>query len=183
MTAKTVTEVVAAIVSELTPLGSEERRRVIQASLVLLGDAPSAFEKNPRLDERHDVGDEDLPARARAWIKQNGLSLEQMHQVFHLRGTDVEIIASNIPGNSNRDKVRHAYLLMGAARLITLGEPRFDDKEARSLCERFGIFDGTNHTKYVKGGNELAGSKDKGWALTAPGLKQAALLISELSRA
>ena len=73
-------------------------------------------------------------------------------------------------------------LVAGAARLIVTGEPKFDDREARDLCERFGFFDPTNHSKYVKGGSEFTGSKDKGWTLTAPGLKQAALLIAELTR-
>lgn len=182
MTSKSVTEVVAAIVKELTPLGAEERRRVIQASLVLLGDTP-VMSADHAPDAREDVADPGLSPRARAWTKQNGLSMEDLQQTFHIDGSDCQLIVSAIPGKANRDRVRNAYLLTGAAQLIATGEPRFDDREARVLCERFGFFDPTNHSKYVKGGNEFTGSKDKGWTLTAPGLKQAALLVSELSRA
>ena len=45
-----------------------------------------------------------------------------------------------------------------------------------------GFFDGTNHMKYMKGGNEFTGSKDKGWTLTAPGLKVGASLVTQLSK-
>lgn len=182
MMTKSVTEVVAAIVKELTPLGTEERRRVIQASLVLLGDAP-VVAAVPTSEIETEVSDPGLSPRARAWTRQNGLSLEELQQTFHLEGNDCQLIVSEIPGKANRDRVRNAYLLAGAARLIATGEPKFDDREARDLCERFGFFDPTNHSKYVKGGNEFTGSKDKGWTLTAPGLKQAAQLISELTRA
>lgn len=183
MMTKSVTEVVAAIVKELTPLGAEERRRVIQASLVLLGDAPVAAAVPPTSEAEGEVADPGLSPRARAWTRQNGLSLEDLQQTFHLEGNDCQLIVSEIPGKANRDRVRNAYLLAGAARLIVTGEPKFDDREARDLCERFGFFDPTNHSKYVKGGNEFTGSKEKGWTLTAPGLKQAAQLISELTRA
>jgi hypothetical protein len=182
MTAKSVTEVVAAIVKELTPLGAEERRRVIQASLVLLGDAPVVAAVHAP-DVEDEVAESSLPPRARAWTRQNGLSLEELQQTFHIEGDDCQLIVSEIPGRANRDRVRNAYLLVGAARLIATGEPRFDDRGARDLCERFGFFDPTNHSKYVKGGNEFTGSREKGWTLTAPGLKQAALLISEFTRA
>lgn len=182
MTTKSVTEVVAAIVKELTPLGAEERRRVIQASLVLLGDAPVvAAAHGP--DAGEEAADASLSPRARAWARQNGLSSEELQQTFHIEGSDCHLIVSEIPGKANRDRVRNAYLLAGAARLIATGEPKFDDREARDLCDRFGFFDPTNHSKYVKGGNEFTGSKERGWTLTAPGLKQVALLISEFTRA
>ena len=178
---KSVTEVVAAIVKELTPLGAEERRRVIQASLVLLGDTP-VVAAAPTSEAEAEVANMGLSPRARAWIRQNGLSLEELQQTFHLEGNNCQLIVSEIPGKANRDRVRNAYLLAGAARLMVTGEPKFDDKVARDVCERFGFFDPTNHSKYVKGGNELTGSKEKGWTLTAPGLKQAAQLIAELTR-
>lgn len=181
MTSKSMTEVVAAIVGELTPLGAEERRRVIQASLVLLGDAPLAPTDHVALAQEN-VADVSLLPRARAWTKQNGLSMDELQQAFHIENGDCQVIVSAIPGNSNRERVRNAYLFAGAAQLMVTGEPRFDDKEARALCERFGFFDRTNHSKYLKGGNEFTGSRERGWTLTAPGLKQAALLISELNR-
>jgi hypothetical protein len=181
MTSKSVTEVVAAIVSELTPLGPEERRRVIQASLVLLGDAPVASTDGASIAQV-DFADVGLMPRARAWMRQNGLSMEELQQAFHIEGSDCQVIVSAIPGKANRERVRSAYLLTGVAQLMVTGEPRFDDREARELCVRFGFFDTTNHSKYVKGGNEFTGSREKGWILTAPGLKQAALLISELNR-
>jgi hypothetical protein len=179
MAKKNITEIVATIVAELTPLGPEERQRVVQASLTLLGDAPIAsIRKSADVDEDPDGGT--LPIRARTWMKQNGLSLEQLHQVFHITDGDVEIIAADVPGDGRRERVRNAYVLLGIARLLSTGDAQFDDAGARALCERSGFYDQTNHMKYMRGGNEFTGSKDKGWTLTAPGLKHGAGVVKTL---
>jgi hypothetical protein len=179
---KSLTDIVATLVEELTPLGSDERHRAIQASLTLLGEAPIQAVGGTKSNEQHgaeeDVGE--FSARSRIWMRQNSISPEELLQVFHVNEGEVEIIASEIPGKSNRDKVRNAYVLLGIARLISLGEAKFDDKSARALCASSGFYDKTNHMKYMKGGNEFTGSKDKGWMLTAPGLKHGAEIIKEL---
>jgi predicted XRE-type DNA-binding protein len=182
---KSVAEIVGTIVNELTPLASEERLRVIQASMTLLGEAPIgsrnvAAAANEQSGETEDVGS--LPTRARTWIKQNQLSPEQLEEVFHIGSEGVDVIASEIPGKNNKEKVRNAYVLLGIARLLGSGEPKFDDKAARALCESSGFYDHTNHMKYMKGGNEFTGTKDKGWTLTGPGLKRGAVLVMELSK-
>ena len=98
MTKKNITDVVGAIVDELQPLTSEERRRVIQASLTLLGEVGV---KN--LDEAPDEqgADEEssgkLPNRARSWIKQNNLSLDEIQQVFDLAEEGATVIAPGSP--------------------------------------------------------------------------------------
>jgi hypothetical protein len=182
MTKKTVTDIVGTIVDELTPLTSEERQRVIQASLTLLGEQPLTSLRSVGEREEEDGDIDQVPIRARTWMKQNGLSMEQLQQVFHKGDEGIDIIASEMPGRSTKEKVRSAYVLVGIAQLLSSGDSRFDDKLARSLCETLGIYDPTNHTKYLKGGNELAGTKDKGWTLTAPGQKRGAAIVAELSK-
>ena len=179
---KSMMDVVRVIVEELTPLESEERQRVIQASLTLLGEA--SVKGMPKLDDHEDnsVGDgEGFSSRARSWMRQNDLSSELLSHVFHFDPNGMEIIASDIPGKTNRDKVRNAYVLLGVAGFLSSGETRFDDKAARALCERYGFYDKTNHMKYMRGGNEFTGSKDAGWTVTAPGLKHAAVVIKQLT--
>jgi hypothetical protein len=186
MTKKSMTEVVALIVDQLNPLSSEERQRVVQASLMLLGEsfakpAAKTTDETRLVDE--DESGSDLPVKARSWIRQNGLSRDQLGQVFHFGEDGVECIASEIPGKTNREKVRNAYVLSGIARLLEAGDSHFADKVSRKLCEDSGFYDHTNHSKYVKGGNEFIGSREKGWTLTAPGLKQGVALVQALSRA
>jgi len=189
MTTKGAVEVVGKIVEELTPFPTEERLRIVRASLTLLGDEPRAKGASDPVSgtgqdspsgSAPDVGA--LPTRAQTWMKQNQLSLEQLQQGFHMDGDTVEVIASEIPGATNREKVRNAYILTGIGRLLTTGEPKFDDKAAREICEKYGFYDPTNHSKYVKGGNELSGKKETGWILTAPGLKHGAVLIADIAR-
>lgn len=180
---KSMAEVVGAVVKELSPLGAAERQRVIRAALALLGDeiieqpSPMSVSSSSSLSER----DDEAPPRARMWMRQNGISQENILQVFHSGPEGVEIIAPEIPGSNNREKVRNAYVLVGIAKLFAGEDAHFDDLTARSLCERFGFYDPTNHSKYVKGGNEFVGAKEKGWTVTAPGLKQGAALVKQLA--
>lgn len=178
---KNVIEIVGSLVEQLTPLSSEDRQRVLQAVLALLGEKPSdpSAKSSPQQPVADAIVDgNDFPPRARTWMRQSQVSADLVHNLFHKGGSGLEIIASEIPGKTNREKVRNAYVLLGIARFLETGEGKFDDKPARALCERFGFFDGTNHMKYMKG-SEFAGNKDKGWTLTAPGLKRGAALVKE----
>jgi hypothetical protein len=176
MSKKSITQAVVQVVDELTDFSPEERRRIVQASLTLLGDAPAPLDG--RIADKN--GDHGFPAKANMWMKQYGLTAEQMSQVFHPGKNGMEIIAQ-IPGASRREQVRNAYVLSGIAQMLTYGETKFDDKAARQLCENRGFFDGTNHMKYMKG-VEFIGSKEKGWVLTTPGLKYGAALVIELAK-
>ena len=179
---KSLTEVVATLVDELTPLVSEDRHRAIQATLTLLGEQP--IKMGARIGNDEEEGGtqdtEGLSARSQTWMRQNGIIADDLHQVFHISNGGIEVIAPEIPGRSNRDKVRNAYVLLGIAMLISSGESKFDDKSARALCVKLGFYDKTNHMKYMKGGNEFIGSKEKGWTLTAPGMRRGAEIIKEI---
>jgi len=91
-----VTEVVAKMVDILEPLSSEERRRVIGASLTLLGDEPTTLQKVSEAGDRPENGEAKnrFPPRAQAWMKQHAVSSEEVQQVFHSDGGTVEVIDS-----------------------------------------------------------------------------------------
>lgn len=188
MADKKATQVVAEIVELLTPFESAERIRVIQASLTLLDEtlpaaprkagAPSENPGNDTID-----GMPGLHSRAHAWMKQNSVSVEALEQVFHFENGGASIIAGEIPGKNNKDKTLNAYVLVGLSYFLSTGNAAFDDKSARSLCESSGCYDQGNHSYYIKNkGNEFTGTKEKGWTLTAPGLKRAAAIIKEITK-
>jgi hypothetical protein len=183
MSKKSITDVVGTVVDELAPLSSDERQRVIRATLALLGESQEDAPQS-RNNQRPASGDVDeLPHRARSWMQHNQLSEEELQRVFHISGTGVEVIAAEIAGKGRSEQVRNAYLLTGLSRLLISGDPSFDDKTARALCESLGCYDSTNHAKYMKDkGNEFTGTKGGGWTLTAPGLKRAAALVKELGK-
>jgi len=106
-------------------------------------------------------GAEMFPARVKAWMRQYDLSVDQLQQSFLIENGAVEFIGE-ISGKNNKEKVRNAYILAGISVYLLTGEQRFDDAAARTLCVRFGIYDHTNHSKYMKGGNEFAGSRERG---------------------
>lgn len=169
------------IVEILTPMSAEERARVVRAALVMLGDSST-----PSGMDDHGGGDEisrDIPPRARAWMKQYAVTPEQLEEVFHLVDGTIEVIAAELPGKNRKEQTYSAYVLTGIGQLLLNGTPVFDDKTARSLCEAAGCYDVANHAASLKGkGNEFAGSKDRGWTLTAPGLKRGADLIKDMNK-
>jgi len=188
MTAKKTTEIVSEIVELLTPVESAERIKVIQASLTLLGETLPGGHRNVH-DASGDLLDDSgsglsiSSVRARAWMKQNNVSPEELEQVFHLEDGGADVIAGEIPGKNKKEKALNAYVLVGLGKLLAAGNAAFDDKEARSLCESSGCYDQANHSSTIKDkGNEFTGSKEKGWTLTAPGLKRAALLVKEIAK-
>lgn len=167
----------ATIVGVLSPHSSEERARLVRAAMVLLGDdvpaASSAFTDSP-------VTLTGLSPKAAAWMKQNGLTSDQLQQAFHVSDGAAEFIGT-LPGNSKKEQTYNAYIVTGIGQLLVKGEPSFEDKAARALCISAGCYDNANHSSHLKDrGNEFTGSKDKGWTLTAPGLKRGAEIIKQI---
>ena len=174
------------IVEILTHLPSEERARVVRAAMVLLGETQSPMTSSRDVTNGIEVVSGDgvnLPPRARAWMKQNDIKEDDLQQVFHLTENGAEVIAAHIPGKKKKGQTYNAYILTGIAQMLATGNPIFQDKAARALCESSGCYDNANHSAHIKGrGNEFTGTKEKGWTLTAPGLKRGAELIKELNK-
>jgi hypothetical protein len=174
-------EVTTKLVEALSPLNSEERRKVLQAAFALLGESPmlQSSEQDKSAD-RSDLTSSSLPVRARSWMRQYGIPEEKLFQVFNLSNGRAEIIAS-VPGKDTKERMLNCYVLTGIASLLSAGEFAFEDKAARETCRASGCYDANNHSSYLKGkGNVFSGTKEKGWVLTAPGQKWAAELIEIL---
>jgi hypothetical protein len=186
-----ITEITAKVVKMLAPLASDERQKVIQASLTLLGEAGVGFGGSDTSSLSAGGGDkgkttsgvQGLSAKANSWVRQNGITSAQLEDVFDITAEGVAVIASTIPGKNGKEKTINAYVIQGVARLLVSGEGSFDDKSARELCETLGCYNSPNHAVYLSAvGNVLTGSKDKGWRLTAPGLKRGAELVKEITK-
>jgi len=116
-------------------------------------------------------------------MRQYQLTLSQIGQVFHIADGEISIIASTAPGKNSKEQTHNAYVLQGISCLLASGNPSFTDKDARKVCQDLGCFNRGNHATYMGDkGNVLAGSKDKGWSLTGPGLKQGADIVKELTK-
>jgi predicted XRE-type DNA-binding protein len=181
----TTTEILTAtssLVALLEPLDAADRRKVITAALTVLGDVVEPAAK-PNIDNAEDGGgDSELPPKAKVWMKQNSLSQAQLDHVFHIEDESVHVIASEIPGKGLKEKTINAFVLTGVSKLLQTGEAKFDDKLARDICKTAGCYSNPNHSTYMKDkGNVLSGSKNTGWALTAPGLKAGADLVKEIA--
>jgi hypothetical protein len=171
-------DIVGKIVDLLAPLSSEERGRVVSASLTLLGETKNAGATT----EAEDGGTITTSGKAKTWQKQNNITANQLSQVFHCGDGKVDVIAGEMPGKNKKEQTLNAYVLEGIAQLLISGEAKFSDKDARALCSSAGCYDATNHAATLKAkGNWFTGTKEKGWVMTAPGLKHAATLVKNLA--
>jgi hypothetical protein len=187
MSTSELMKVTEGIVDLLNPLTCEERRRAVQAAFALLGEGSPPLSNAPAGDAAISVSGDAHPtasAKAQIWVKQNAISIQALDQVFHIEEGKATFIAGEMPGKSDREKTINAYIVAGLASLIASGELRFTDKQARDLCISVGCYDKNNHGTYLKAkGNNFAGTKDKGWTLTAPGLKASAKIVTDLTKA
>jgi hypothetical protein len=170
-----ITDVTAKLYKLLEPLEPDMRRRALAGALGMLGEPVSAIAVSKK--EAAVEVDCDYPARAATWMKQNGVSIEQLAHVFH--GSD--LIAHQVPGSNKKEKTLNTYILTGIGQLVQTGEPRFDDSVAREACKSHGCYDSANHSNIIKArGNAFTGSKKSGWAVTTPSLKTGADLVKQI---
>lgn len=178
-------EATSRLVNILADFSSEERLRIVKASLTLLGDefTPSSGQPEPQNSGQQnqgnpDYGNSNIPLQVRQWMNKNGVSEEQLEHFYHFdQGRAIPIA---LPGSakSKREKTINAYIATGLASYLISGDASFSDAEARKFCEESGCYDSPNHTKALKAlGNKVTGSKHAGWKLTTPGLTAAAELV------
>lgn len=183
-----ITSATTKLFEVLQPLQSEERLRVVEAALTLLGERPMKFgggsplgpgagASQARQDDSQDDGVK-LSSAARAWARKHGITADTLLHYFDISDGKATVIG--LPGSSKEKKAQalNTYLMTGLANYLTTGDASFSDEDARKLCVHFGCYDKGNHSKYLADlKNRVHGSKSAGWKLTAPGLEAAAELL------
>jgi hypothetical protein len=175
------------IIDALKPLPSEERRRVVSAAMVFLGEkgAPTIpADPAPPSKVHHDSeSDGSYSSQAVTWMKQQSVSEEELERVFHFEEAGGFVI-HDVPGKSSREKTLNTYTLTGLGAFLTANVRTFDDATSRGFCRTLGCFDKGNHAKFLKGKHpDFTGDKGKGYSLTNPGLKRGAALVKQLAGA
>jgi hypothetical protein len=188
-----IAEITGKVVALLEPLSSEDRQKVINASLTLLGETSTGGRasgggsgvngQGRDLNGKGDHNLEGISAKAQNWMKQNQLTMAQLERLFDVGADGTTVIASEVPGKNGKEKTINAYVLQGVSRFLASGESAFDDQHARKVCEHFGCYDRANHARTLnEKGNLFTGAKGTGWKITAPGLQRGADLIKQLTK-
>ncbi len=168
---------------------NELLKRSFQAVLTLRGDTMALAEPNkPNVASNSNQGgdagefsDTKIGPKALKWVQRNGITREQLDEVFHLVGDTIDVTASEIPGNGKKEMTANCYLLMGARGLLQFDEPKLNESDTLELCKRLTAYDKNNHTTFRKQvGNKVTGSKPD-FLLTGPGEKAAAELIKQMA--
>ncbi len=187
---KPITQVTTELYELLEPLPSDDRRRSLAAAMALLNEefdlggkkqAGRSQGGDRTRRETPDVGT-GLGDNATRWMIQNKLNREALDQMFHINSGKTELIASDVPGKSRKEKTVSCYLLVGIRNLLSSDEPQFGDKEALEFCHLTDAYDKNNHTANRNAlGNRVSGDRTSGFNLTVPGLRDAAKLIKEMA--
>lgn len=176
--ASALTDAMTKVVEVIAPLTSEERVRVIQAAMALLGEQAAPLSKGTKV-AAPPAGDwSDVAPAAVTWLSKNGLTRQEIEQWFHLEADKTTALALAGNATNRSEQAINTYLMLGFAAFLARGDSSFTDRDARDLCEHFGCYDESNHAKIFREfGNRVTGSKTAGWKLTAPGLAAVATLL------
>jgi len=188
-----IADVTGKVVALLEPLASEDRQKIINASLTLLGEtfannsaahsSPGGNGQGTNAAGKPDHNAEGISIKAQNWMKQNQLTMSHIERLFDLGADGATVIASEVPGKNGKERTINAYVLQGICRFVGSGEPAFGDQDARKVCEHLGCYDQTNHARNLsEKGNLFTGTKDGGWTITEPGLQRGAGLTKQLTK-
>ena len=182
MSDKSLPQITMEVYELLKPLQSADRMRALNATLALLGESSQGLGemsgRNSNGNDKEPTHGNDLGEKARRWMRQNQVSQTAIDHVFHIDGSSVVLIVTNVKGKSRREKTLNCYLMVGVRNLLANDEARFADKEAIEFCHLTDAYDKNNHTVNRNAiGNLVSGGRSTGFVLTVPGLRDAANLI------
>lgn len=165
----------------LAPLDTDERKKVVQSAFALLGETINGSRSSGGGNDEDQPDDSDfkIGPKAKRWMKQHQVTTSMLEEIFHSQDENVEVIATDVPGNSKQAQSRSCYLLLGIQELLRIDAPTFQDKDAVALCKHMRCYDSPNHSK-VRKELGLSGAKKDGFTLTAPCLRDAATLIKSM---
>jgi len=166
------------IINALKDLKPEERRRILRAAMVFYGESAKPSPEH----EMEADDDGTYPTGVAKWMKQYGVSANELDQALHFNNGSYEVL--QVPGASKKDRTLNAYILTGLGKFLTTGERGIDDATARALCETVACYDQANHSVTLKSTHpEFSGDKKKGYLLTNPGVKRGAELVKQIAGA
>jgi hypothetical protein len=121
---------------------------------------------------------------AKKWMQRNGLTADQLSQVFSIGGDEIDLIAKKVPGKSARARMRSVFLLEGVAAYLASGAARFTHEKVKEACLHYNAYDVNNFAANLRElAAEVSGGKESGYTLTQRGLAGATEIVKELAGA
>jgi len=121
---------------------------------------------------------------AKKWMQRNGLTADQLSQVFSIGGDEIDLIAKKVPGKSARARMRSVFLLEGVAAYLASGAPRFTHEKVKEACLHYNAYDVNNFAANLRElAAEVSGGKESGYTLTQRGLAGATEIVKDLTGA
>jgi hypothetical protein len=126
---------------------------------------------------------EGISPAASKWMQRSGFARRDLEEIFSIGMEQIELVATNMPGNSKRARMKNVLLLLGIATYLGTGTPRITDEQLREACQHYDAFDSANFASHLKKfGAEVGGNKENGYTLTSRGLVAATALIKGMTK-
>ena len=118
------------------------------------------------------------------WMKRNGLTIQQLGDLYSLGIDEIDLVAKTIPGSSKNQRTRSVVLLKGIAAYLSSGVARVTAEQIKEACLHYDAYDPPNHSKYLKKmASEVSGTKGSGYTLSPRGITSATELLNEMIKA
>jgi hypothetical protein len=118
---------------------------------------------------------------AQRWIRRSGLKVGELSSLFSLGVDEIDLIASSVPGDTKKDRMRSVFLLKGMAAYLGGGVARITHEQVKEACLHYDAFDSPNFARSVRQfAAEIGGSKEDGYTLTPRGLTAATELVRQI---
>lgn len=166
------------IASETVDFGLGERGRPTEETTRTGSEAP------PEVRGVTDGGLEGISPVARKWMSRNGIDAKGLLVIFSLGGDEIDLIAKNVPGKSERERMHSVILLKGIAAYLASGAARFTYGQLKEACLHYRAFNSANFASYLKSfASDVSGEKNTGYTLTARGLAAATEKVTTILKA
>lgn len=114
-------------------------------------------------------------------LQQAGVNQANIDRVFHRDGKTCKVIVQDLRAKPVSQRQERLALLLGIKSLIEIGEAAIPKDDLVALCKEYSAFDSSNFAAHMKKRKQSFVGKPNGWALTVPGIQEAARLIDELA--
>jgi hypothetical protein len=147
---------------------------------------PEAIENGDSLSSGDEIKLSDIHTKAKALIKNNGMTIEDINNLFYKEGGEFKPLFDDLKTTKMADSQIRLALLEALKNALKDGEFRFSIETVRSLCDTHKCYDKSNFAANFRNNKSLFADEYKKGAteiqLSPQGKKELSRIVEEIAR-